>query len=115
MTEVAVWVAGVLLGAAAATVAAWVGLVWWFGDRDLFARQYPTHRAGDEPEPKFVSPNLRIPPNLFPDGRGPEACPDSSLLGWGSHLLQADTSAPPGTPDPRGAGTGLAGDAPTSG
>ena len=68
MSDVAVWTAGLLLGAGAATLTAWLGLVWWFGDRDLFKRQYPAHRAGDEPEPRFPEPSLRIPPNLFSRG-----------------------------------------------
>jgi len=68
---IAIWVAGILLGAAATTIVAWVGLVWWFGDRDLFKKQYPTHRAGDEPEPVFPAPSLVIPANLFPRDHQP--------------------------------------------
>lgn len=69
--SIVIWVVGGLLGAATTVIVAWVGACWWFGDRDLFKQQNPTHRAGGEPateEPWSVTPALVIPPNLFPRG-----------------------------------------------
>jgi hypothetical protein len=71
MSDVAVWTVGVLLGAAAMTVTGLLLARWWFG-ADVFAKQYPDHRAGAEPEPEFPAPSTRIPPNLFPQQRPPE-------------------------------------------
>jgi hypothetical protein len=104
-------------------------------------REPAAHRAGIDEDEDDPEPELRIDPSLYPKGRPPTplerlvalnmsdrppdlgppptypetpdpvACADSSLLAFGTSLLQEppETPAPPRTPERDGAGTELAG------
>ena len=89
MSEAAVWTVGVLLGAAAMTGTGLLLARWWFG-ADLFKKQYPAHRAGDEPEPRFPEPSTRIPANLF-------ATPAEAAAYWASDDARPGGLGPPPT------------------